>query len=166
MTAYVATTSFSFNGSTTASLAVRAGTFEMKINKVDFGITVQNTGSVGGVGGMGPSIKRFSSGTISGSTSVTPQPLRQGSLATTATARGVTVSVSGSGTLIATAAGLTASADPGFGFANSTYEPPFDFTVSPGGVFQVVVDCGANGTTSATGTITAYYEELRLSWHY
>lgn len=155
MTAYVvaSTQNFPVQASGTLYLAIRAGSFEVKINRVEYGV-------LGGQGSILPALYRYAGSTISGGTALTPPPLRQGAPAATATAR------MGALTLAGTQSYFTHISAALGGGSMSNYTPAYDITISPGSAFVMAGGYANQGNGTITFAMNAYFEELRLAWHY
>lgn len=158
MTTYVASGVYHFSGTENASLCVKAGAYELKIARIE----VVTYGAVEMGFGGNLITSRSVGASLSGGSSLTPVPMRQGSPDASATARFGAVSVSGTTTFLSQQ-----------WIANTSlvgYEFPFDLTVYPGSA--AVVTLAPNGTDSSGNPVvtsvllTVYFEELRLSWHY
>jgi hypothetical protein len=179
MTAYVVsittTASFDFSGSGPADpifLSFSPVLYETKLLQIEYTLTNVNDtydGSITPVMQFTPAIYRYSTGTASGGTAVTPVALRQGASASSTTSRwGTGVAVSGTATHIASLSPLKTSPTIDIG---ETYKSPFDLTVSPGGVFLFTTgSIGGSGASSATNSgrvqIVFYFEEFKLAWRY
>jgi hypothetical protein len=157
MTAYVASTVFNIElgQGYGPALTVRAGSYEMKIARIDIG--AQDASGDGDV--IQPQISRYINSNPTGGSALTPQPLRQGAPSATATCRAGQLTVPGTGVILASL--------PDIPSGSQAYEPPFDCTVSPGSLIHVYIGWHLIGGGSIiTAVVNVYFEELRLSWHY
>jgi hypothetical protein len=169
MTAYVAASTLDWSGGTVLFFAVRAGTYEIKISRIEYGIPGISGGSQP-TAAIRPTIYRYTTGTISGGSAITPAPLSQGAPAATSTAAmGQSMTISGAITRFTdlpaqsiSSGATTVSSVGGFG----TYTPAFDCTISPGSVFVLQMGWSLSGGGTATAVAGVYFEELRLAWHY
>lgn len=175
MTAYVFSTTDSMsvtagNSASSRIYALSPGSFEIKITQIYYSMmnigTTENTFLP--VFGYAPTVYRYSGGSASSGTSVTPIGLRASAASPSTTARwGTGVSISGTQTLMYYPLPLTGSSS---NQASVTYAFPSDFIISPGSVFAFVTGnifgTGSGGATiSGTVQVQLYFEELRLAWH-
>jgi hypothetical protein len=140
-------------------VAVTAGSFELKLTRIEAWtapvITVSGDFWAGDV--TAP-ISRYS-GAASGGTAITPLPMRQGAPPSTATGRYANpLTVGGTSSLLA---GFYTGAT-----ATSSYDFPLDVTISPGSSIVVQPYLGTTSGNSYEALIVIYFEELRLTWHY
>lgn len=179
MTVYAVSASSSFSGicgmtAPSLAIAISPQSFSVRVIQVDMGMAVG--GAVPGpnvvytsLARYTPSITRYSTGTSSGGGSVTSAALRHGAPAVSSTSRtGTSVSVSGTGTLIAQLQQVAAQAQTN---DQKSFAPPADFTIDPGGVLLIQTNTiGTFGQSdqnvSGTPALTVYFEEYRLSWPY
>jgi hypothetical protein len=138
---------------------------------IDYGIQQVGTSGTNFQSVVRPQLWRYTGGSASGGTALTPVALRQGSAAASATSRfGSGTSVSGTGAYFANMPPLGVGnfgniSDPPL----ATYTFPADFTVAPGSVlsFQTgTFGAGGDGTIGGVFRIFVYFEELRLTWPY
>lgn len=161
MTAYLSSSTISFSSGGVVWVAVRAGSYELKMSRFEYGI-VGLSGGTAPTAAVRPTIYRYAGASVSGGSATTPMPLRQGAPVTTATARiGQPLTVTGTSSYLTvcnnhlnTAASLV------------TYEPVYDLTVSPGSAFVAQFGWQISGGGTADLQANVYYEELRLAWHY
>lgn len=130
--------------------AVRAGSYELKIPRVDF----QTTASASSYHTY-YLVRRFETLSMSGATSVPVVASRQGAPAASATASYSFTEPTGTSALLS----YTTIRDIGTG----SFQPPYDLTVSPGSA--IAVNVGWQGSGQAA-YINIPFEELRLSWSY
>jgi len=167
MTTYSVTNApFAFgNTSVTQWVGVRAGSYELKVSQIEF------TGWNYNHFYVLASAYRYTGATLSGGTAITPAPLREGSAPATATAR---AGGSVTGTQIRLSSQYTGGSgnptpgtNPPVNTFGLTMNYPFDLTIAAGsavaiGIYNYTTGSGASGQ----GSVTIYFEELRLSWHY
>lgn len=129
MTAYVV-----YAGSTSSSLLV-----------VSYQIRLARVEAVGlSTGSPTLTVTRYTGGSVSGGSLVTPAPMRSGAPASACVARSAPSTPSGTAVII-------------FSTIGTVWEPTFDVLMSPGTIIYV----------SANSVVTLYYEEQRqLSWSY
>lgn len=175
MTAYVLSTTVSVsvtagNSATPRTYALSPTSSEIKITQIYYSMV--NIGTTDNaflpVFGYAPTMYRYSGGSVSGGTAVTPIGLRAGAAAPATTARwGTGISISGTQTLLYYPLPITGSTS---NQAAVTYSFPSDCIVSPGSVLSFetgnIFGTGSGGATiSGTVQVQIYFEELRLSWH-
>lgn len=136
-------TAYSIPTGNPTTVGVIAVTYQLRITKIEV------------VANSSPwlNIFRYTSAGLSGGSSVTPVPMRQGAPAATATAKSG-ASATGTGTLILTR-----------GAGSIDYQWPFDLLISPGsGLFLVgAVSSGSTTVSGSLGSVTLYFEEPRLT---
>jgi hypothetical protein len=151
------------------NVALFPGSFEVRIAQIQYTGADQNDAG-GTLVGLCYAYAYSGGATGSGTvTSITPEPLRQGASASTATGK-YAVSFTGSGTYtplffqVAGGPGSTSYANPNIPEYSSsvaaTFTPPFDLILSPG---SALITQNVFGGSVAT---YIYFEELRLSWPY
>lgn len=140
------------------SLALKAVTYEIRVVRVEVENDDYEFNAASGAYDYYPlttDIFRYTSGTPSGGTAVTPSPLRQGAPAATATSWSGATAPAGTATTV----GRNFAGSPSIG----TWDPPGDLTLSLGAVLFLPTP----GTiTQGAASYQIYFEELRLSWHY
>lgn len=139
-----------------AGMALKAGTYEIKIVRVEV-VNVDTSATW-------VYFQRHSGSTLSGGSAVSIYPMRHASPTSTASARaGDGLSFSGSEErfteVIVGGAPFTTPSGNHTGSGNLTFEPPLDLTIAPGTVFEV------DGLDDEK-KVTIYFEELRLSQSY
>jgi hypothetical protein len=150
MTTYSASVATTSGSATGLALAVTAGSYEMRVPQVTISVGTTGTGVVCA------GVVNYYTGTASGGSTVAVTPLREGSVAATATAKS-------GGTALGTQNILAEQG--GTGGLNFTYQPPFDTIISPGSTLLVTLTI-STAEVQQSLSIVAYFEELRLSWHY
>lgn len=163
MTAYVAVGT----GTSGAEVSITPVSNEIRIAQVVFtGVDNLDNNPFWGTG----VVSSYSSG-VSGGTSITCSPLRQGASAATSTAKQGGITGSGTQNLVYSDVGSGATTQWNNGtttfFNNSyslTFQPPFDFIISPGAALLAVGTIGSPSTS--TTKVFVFFEELRLSWPY
>jgi hypothetical protein len=149
MTAYLsqATTAAS------KTFVIKANSYDLKVSQVNLH---QNSNS-GGPNFLGEcTIYRTTAASISGGSNAATITMRQGSLASTVTAKyQATVSGTKEGFAVITAS---------LGSTN-TWEPPVEMIISPGSALSLDLDMTGSGITGEV-FVSVSFEELRLSWHY
>lgn len=139
MATYIA----SFQTTTSASLAVKANTFGIRIVKLEL---VSNASSTN-PGSFGAS--KYLSSTLSGGTTVVPSSLRDSASSSTTTAK------SGS-----TPSGTAISLAAQFGISGTvSYQFPSDLILNPGNVFSV----SFSGSGGFSFLIIIYFDEEHLA---
>lgn len=182
MTAYSTAASTTFSGTISTAnstqlipvrFTVAPVAYEVRIARIDYNISGQTVsgGSSPSVGMWAfPKIYRYTSGSASSGSTLTPPALRQGSSVASATVRyGSATTVSGTQESFGPA--------PNLGYLGNTwpdtqtYEFLSDFTVAPGSVF--VFDSSPGIQANQTGVniggtmkVSIFFEELRLTWPY
>lgn len=175
MTAYLSSGTVNFSaaaGVNTATIryTLSPGSFEIRILSIEYGLQSVGTSGTNYLAVSRPLLNRYSAGSASGGSAITPVALRQGSAAASASSRfGTGVSVSGTSVYIVNLPPISVSnyfsvSDP----AAVTYQFPVDLTVAPGSVFSIegLVGAGGDGTISGFVRMNIYFEELRLTWPY
>lgn len=146
MTSYEAAKYFGSTSTLTASMAILAGSQQMRIVKIE--------AALGGQASVPISLFRYSGAGLSGGTALTPGPLRDGASPALATVK-TNPTISGTSTLLNTQ--LIA--------ANATflYQFAFDVLIAPGSAFYVLNTV----TTVAAGanlfSLAVQFEELPLA---
>lgn len=165
MTAYAASATYSDSASGTGldiGLTISPVSYEIRIIRFEYGLVGLNFGVSGGTATLTPVTGiRYTTGTASGGTAITPSPLRQGSATASATSRYGTVSSTGTQVRVAQMTPIPWTDVP----SGAGYDFPLDVTVSPGSVMMFALSSYHSTGTMQIG-LTAYFEELRLAWHY
>lgn len=165
MTSYASAAIYSDGSSgvgLTIGMTISPVLYEIRLVRFEYGLVSLNFSSSGGLATISPiRALRYNTGTASGGTAVTPSPMRQGSAAASATSRFGTVTSSGTGIDVAQMPVLPWSDSP----QSQNYDFPLDITVSPGGVVYFRME-SYHSTGTMQIAMTAYFEELRMAWHY
>ncbi len=157
MTTYSAARNFGGTGG--SGLGVLAGTYPVRISKIEF----WGSRVVGGTTGtqiVYASVTHCAGASFSGGTSITPLPMRGGAPPSTATVKYGYSSVSGTKSFLTIIS--TGSPGPSGSPSTANYTFPFDYILAPGSA----IDVNGGGTLDNTynWAINIFYEELRLAW--
>jgi hypothetical protein len=141
-----------------SNVAVTPVTYQIRVAQVVGNVVGYNSPPNGSpeIGTL--QVAYYTSG-VTGGTSNPIIPMRQGSPASTATAK---YNVTGVGTAnIIHSSGATGVDAVS---ASLSFQPPVDFLISPGSAVWAQLTGG--GPTTVTFNLIIFFEELRLSWHY
>lgn len=153
MTAYVASGNVDFTNSNVFWFTVKAGDFPIKLSRVDLAMTWRQSTTSGFR--CRCEVHHFDGSNTPSGTTNNITPLREGSVASTAVAKGGGSSPGGTNTII----GYFTVTE----ISTSSWEPPVDFIATPGHTFALAL---LPVTTEQLDTVTVYFEEIHLSWHF
>jgi hypothetical protein len=154
MTTYAA--SRNFGGVGVPSIGVLAGTYPIRIARVEFwGYAQNSTGAVA----VNTQVNNVAGASFTGGTAITSLPMRGGAPPSTATVKYGYSGMGGTRTYLTI---LTAGGSAGGSLSSYTF--PFDYIVPPGGA----IDVASSGTLTNqfAWCVIIYYEELRLAWSF
>lgn len=143
------------NGGTFTKLSLTPVTYEVRVQQVAFAYSASISASTASVAAT----VQYYSGGATGGSSAAITPMRAGSPAATATAK--SAYTGGSGTLYTVQSFAAAGNDTVSG--SFQFQPPYDFILTPGS--SLACTFTVNVGTSVLVYVTAYFEELLLSWH-
>jgi hypothetical protein len=169
MTAYLVT---DLASSGYRSLAINAGLYEVKIERVDFIFSLPASASVSILAPMYRSTGHITGGTSGAATIV---PMRHAGPAASATAiSGSSMTIGGTSVFVAyvsfvgTSQTVVSTGGPTYSEpsgGSTSYTSPVDLTIAPGGSFRID-DLYGPDSNGFTYTATVYFEELRPPWSY
>lgn len=157
MTAYVAGFGIGGAGGVLAAsqIGLLANTYQIRIVKVEF-FTINNVNH-------NPVLYKISSFGMTGGTTITPTPIREGSAPSAATAKAGTTNISTAAQSLITVSGTASLVHEESGQTQMTYQFPFDLILSPGSGFFSQVGAGPGSAGSGYCYFMAvYYDELHL----